>query len=619
MAPRKRNVLYRSLSLLALLAVLGGLSVSAAGLQGQLQHHQAAKLKAVEPIAEEGFGAALAVSGDTAVVGAPYADDHGFDSGAAYVFQYDPGEQNWVQLARLTASDAGAAQQFGTSVAVQGDTVVVGAPISIPGGAAYVFYRDQGGPNAWGQVLRIAGLNTTWNDYFGFTLALDGDTLVVGAYAGGDYDGQAYVFYRHQGGPDAWGQVANIVGSDVVPYDYFGSAVAVSGDTAVVGACGSGDNSTGAAYVFQRDRGGPDAWGQVARIDLSDGTPDDWFGLPVAIHGDIAAVSAQGREPDGAVYLFYRDQGGPDAWGLLTPITSTAPITGTAFGNSLSLVSDTLAVGAPTYAPGGAAYLFARHQGGPDAWGQVARLAAGDPAIGAALGDAVGLAGELLAAGASGDEPGGSAYIFFLTNTPPAGVVISQTADPAFEGQELLLTGHFSDLDVDDYFTVTVEWGDGSSSLAGVGGTTPAYTFTASHSYADGPMTYPITATVVDGQGASARATTAITVNNVPPALPVLPDREVAAGAPLTLTVTFADPGLLDGHTAIVHWTPTVSWTTVLPAGAMAFTATYTYTAAGPYTVTVAVADDDGGADAGVFGVSVYRAGYAIFLPFVVR
>jgi hypothetical protein len=605
--------------LLTLFSLLGGLPVSAAGRQGQVLRHQVARLEAAVPVLGEGFGAEVAISGDTVVVGAPYADDQGFDSGAAYIFQYDPVGQDWVQAARLTASDAGPSHQFGTDVAIQGDTVVVGAPISIPGGAVYVFYRDQGGPGAWGQVARVKGLDTSWNDYFGFSLGLDGDTLVVGAYAGGDYDGQAYIFYRNQGGPDAWGQVAKLVGSEVVPYDYFGSAVAVSGDTAVVGACGSGDNSTGAVYLFQRDQGGPDAWGESAKLALADGTPADWFGLPVAIHGDIAAVSASGRPPDGAVYLFYRDEGGLGNWGQMAAITATEPLTVTGFGASVSIVSDTLVVGAPARRPAGAAYLFARNQGGPEAWGRVARLTAGDAKPGAGLGSGVGLAGDLLAAGAPGDDPAGATCLFLLTGTPPGGVTITHTAVPVFEGQPMLLTGGFSDLDQGDTFSVTVEWGDGGRTLADVGGSAPEYSFTASYTYTEGPAVYPMTVTVVDGQGAGAWATSTITVNNVPPALPALPDREAAAGAPLTLTVAFADPGLLDGHTAVVWWTPTVSWTAVLSAGVNVLTTTYTYDHWGLYTVTVTVADGDGGEDEEAFGVSVYRTGYAIFLPLVVR
>jgi hypothetical protein len=580
-----------------------------------------------------------------------------------------------------------------------------------------VFYRDQGGPNAWGEVVRVAGRDTSWNDHFGFALSLDGDTLAVGAYAGGDYDGRAYIFYRNQDGPDAWGQVTRLVGSDVLPYDYFGSAVAVSGDTALVGACGSGDGTTGTAYVFQRDQGGPDAWGQVTQLSLTNGMPEDWFGLPLSIHGDIAAVSAQGRPPDGAIYLFDRNQGGPGNWGQVAEITTGEPITGTAFGVSLDIVSETLAVGAPAREPGGAVYFFARHQGGNDAWGRVACMVDDEPHPGAALGRWVSLADDLLAAGAPGDEPDGSAILFLLPNVPPSNVVISGTTVPVYEGLPLILTGGFSDLDQDDRFTVTVYWGDGGSNLANVVGYRPDYVFTASYTYTDGPATYPITVTVVDRQGASAEATSTLTVNNVPPALdhltatavnegestvltgsiidpgqldsfsmtlgwgdgvtdtlalptgataftashsylddppgeaaaytvtlairdndggaseavvpaivhnvaPVLvplSDREVVVGVPLTLTVSFADPGVHDSYTAVVYWTPAISWTAALSSGVTLFTTTHTYAEAGHYTVTVVIADDDGGEDEGTFGVTAHRAGHTIFLPLVLR
>ena len=614
--PKSRQ-LYRSLALLLLMGLLAVGPVAAVTNQNQLLRHQVAKLEPPPPIVEEGFGIAVAISGDTAVVGAPYAEDYGFESGAAYIFQYEPASADWVQVARITASDAGPAHWFGYSLAIHNDTVVVGAPVSLPGGAAYVFYRDRGGPNAWGEVVRVSGVNTSWNDFFGFSVALDGDTLVVGAYAGGDYDGQAYVFSRNQGGPDAWRQVAELVGSDVQPYDYFGSAVAVSGDTAVVGACGTGDGTTGAAYVFQRDQGGPDAWGQVTQLQLADGMPEDWFGLPVAIHGDIAAVSAQGRNLDGAVYLFDRNQGGAGGWGQVAEITPGEP--GTAFAVSLDIVSDTLAVGALAREPGGAVYVFERYQGGTDVWGQVACLVAQDPQPDAALGRWVSLADDHLVAGAPGDGLSGAAYIFSLPNVPPSKVVISGTTDPVYEGQPLLLTGGFSDLDLDDSFTVTVDWGDGGSSLADVGGYQPTYTFTASYTYTEGPATYPITVTVVDEQEASAWATSTIVVSNVAPVLAPLPDEEVAAGTPLTLTASFADPGVLDSHIAVVYWTPAISWTAALSAGVTAFTTTHTYTGAGHYTVSVVIADDDGGEDTGTFGVSVYKDEYAIFLPLVIR
>ncbi len=615
----------RALALLVLLALAAPAvrpapaPAAAAGLRAQLLYHQVAKLKAADAAPDDGFGLAIAISGDTALVGAPYDDDAGYSSGAAYIFQYDPAGPGWVQVAKLAASDASAAQSFGQAVALAGDTAIVGAPVVVPGGAAYVFQRDQGGPGAWGQVAKVTGLDTTWNDYFGYSLGLDGDTLVVGAYAGGDYDGRAYVFSRDAGGTGAWGQVAYLAASDVQPYDYFGSAVAVSGDTAIIGACGAGDNSTGAAYIFRRDQGGPGAWGEVTKLTLAGGQGTDWFGLPVVIAGDTAVVSAPGRAPDGAAYLFYRDLGGPDAWGQAGQVSSGDPLLGSGFGAALDIRGDTLAVGAPGYDPGGAAYLFARHQGGPDAWGQVARLEPADAHAEVAMGASVALSGDLLAAGATGDEPGGAAYLFLLSNTPPANVELPGGPLPASEGAPMLLTGHFSDPDVGDQFTATVAWGDGETSPAQVSGSPPTYTLAAGHTYAEGPAAYPITVTVTDLAGASASATATVAVDNVAPTLGPLPDREVDAGTTLTVTVAWSDPGALDGHTVAIGWSAGHTWTVAVSPGVTELTAAHAYTVPARYTVTVVVADDDGGQDRGAFLATVGGPRYGIYLPLLWR
>jgi hypothetical protein len=618
-------LLFRLLALSALLSLLAfpagprpPVAVAAPTVAAILRH-QVAKLKAGDAAPGDLLGTTIAISGDTAVVGATNADDGRTDSGAAYVFERDyGGAGTWGQVARLAASDAGMYHYFGRGLAIAGDTVAVGAYAASPGGAVYLFQRDLGGPNAWGQLARITAEDTSWGDAFGYALDLDGDTLIVGAYAGGDYDGKAYIFYRDQGGPEHWGQVAEIVADDVAAYDYFGSAVAVSGDTVIVGSPGD-DGLLGAAYVFRRDAGGPDHWGQVRKITAEDGLPTDFFGWPVAISGDTAAISAADRAPGGAAYVFYRDQGGPDNWGQVIRLAAGDLTPGSAFGNAADVFGDTIAVGAPGREPGGSTYLYARSEGGTDTWGQVARLEVEGAITGTAFGDAVAVDGELLAVGASGDEPGGSAYLFALANVPPDDVELSEPTVPVGEGMPMLLQGRFTDPDVNDQYTVTVDWGDGASSQAGVGGSGPTYLFTATHTYADGPNAYPLTATVEDLQGASASATGTITVNNVPPALGTLLDRSAAAGAPLTVTVAFTDPGRLDGHTVAFQWSETASWTATLSPGATALTATYTYARPALYTVTVAVTDDDGGADQGSFAVTVSRSGYAIYLPVIYR
>jgi hypothetical protein len=629
-----RRAIGKSVLLLAAVVLLIGLPagpsrplVAAAGLRTGLGgipldvplRYQVAKIKALDAAPEHAFGARMAAYSDTVVVGDPNDDANGTESGAAYVFQAGQGDPGgWGQVAKLTASDAGVFHKFGCAVAICGDFVVVGAYAIPPGGAAYVFQRDQGGPDAWGQVARITGHNTTFGDHFGFALALDGDTLVVGAYAGGDYDGQAYIFYRHQGGPDAWGQVAHIVPGDVFAYDYFGSAVAISGDTVIAGSPGN-DGQKGAAYIFQRDQGGPDAWGQVAKLTAADGVQHDFFGFPVAISGDTALASASERSPVGLAYVFERDQGGPETWSQVTTLAAGDLVPGDAFGASLSIAGDVAAVGAPGYEPGGAAYLFARDQSGPGAWKQVARLRAGDPLPGAAFGASLAIAGDLLAVGAPGDEPGGSAYLFILANTPPGVLQFSTTPEPVAEGTPTLLSGSFTDPDAGESFTVTVAWGDGSSDLAGASGSPPTYTFALSHTYADGPASFAIAVAVTDLAGGSSSATGTLGVDNVPPALGDLPDRSATAGEPLTVTVAFTDPGRLDGHTVAIRWAGTISQTVPLSPGVAMLTVPYTYSLPGVYTVTVAVADDDGAADGGSFVVTVQQRRYTAYLPLVYR
>ena len=167
------------------------------------------------------------------------------------------------EIKKLTASDAEAGDLFGGRVAVSGDTAAVGARFEDAGGedagAAYIFQRDEGGADNWGEVTKLTASDATAGDFFGFSVAVSGDTAVVGAHGedtGGTFAGAAYVFERGEGGADNWGQVEKLTASDPETLDQFGVSVAVSGDTAVVGAIqgDAGDSNTGSAYVFSETR-----------------------------------------------------------------------------------------------------------------------------------------------------------------------------------------------------------------------------------------------------------------------------------------------------------------------------------------------------------------------------
>jgi hypothetical protein len=342
---------------------------------------QVAKVTSADGAASDWFGYSASADGDVAVVGAPKADVGGsVDQGAAYVFHRDQGGADaWGQVAKLVAADGAAGDRFGFNVSVSGDTAVVGADRADVGGnvdqgAAYVFYRDQGGAGAWGQVAKLTSTDGAADDNLGVSVSLSGDLAVAGAWnsdAGGGYDeGAAFVFSRDQGGADAWGQVAVLTTADGAPGDDVGWSVSIGGDTALVGARyaeGGGPSDQGAAYVFRRDQGGPGAWGQVAKLTAPDGQAPDWFGVWVSVDGDTAAVGAFGADvggiPQGAAYVFFRDQGGPDGWGQVAVLAAADGAAGDLFGASVALSGDTVVAGAPFAGIGGknrqgAAYVY---------------------------------------------------------------------------------------------------------------------------------------------------------------------------------------------------------------------------------------------------------------------
>jgi hypothetical protein len=232
------------------------------------------------------FGASVSISGSTAVVGAP-----GHGNGTAYVFDLTAG--GWSQVAELSASDGSAGGAFGTSVSISGTAIVVGAPDQNGTGTAYVYNETNG---SWTQGAELVGSGLASGDDFGSSVAVDGTTVVVGApeHAG---TGVGYVF---SGSGDSWSQVSELSGSDSVSGDAFGSSVAVAGTTAIVGA--PGHTGGGAGYVLSGSNG---TWTQSEELKGSDTTAGDEFGASVAIAGSTAAVGAPGaRKGVGSAYEF---------------------------------------------------------------------------------------------------------------------------------------------------------------------------------------------------------------------------------------------------------------------------------------------------------------------------
>jgi len=381
------------------------------------------KIQASDKQADDRFGHSVSISGDTAIVGAPY-EGTGFSwTGVAYVFGRDQGgTDNWGEIKKIQASDRGTEDEmFGWSVSISGDTAIVGAYFR---NAVYIFYRDQGGTDNWGEIKKIQD-----SDHFGYSVSISGNTAIVGAYGeakGGVNAGVAHIFYKDHGGTDNWGWKTRVKANDPQADDMFGWSVSISGDTAIVGAFleDTGEENAGAAYIFARDQGGADGWGEIQKIQASDKQAGDQFGNSVSLSGDTAIVGAfredTGGDDAGAAYIFGRDQGGTDNWGEIKKIQASDKQANDRFGNSVSISGDTAIVGAPYENTGGnfsgAAYIFDRDQGGSDNWGEIQKIQASDKQVGDQFGISVSISGDTAIVGASFEDTGGdlagAAYIW---------------------------------------------------------------------------------------------------------------------------------------------------------------------------------------------------------------
>jgi hypothetical protein len=396
---------------------------------------QQSRLTAADGAAGDIFGYSVAVSGDTALVGAPWHDGAGVDgSGAAYVFIWSGG--SWTLQTELTAADAGASDGLGDSVALSGDTALVGAPYhNVSGksdaGAAYVFVRSGAG---WVREARLIAADGAAGDIFGDSVALSGDKALVGATAH-DVDGRAdagaaYVFVRVGG---SWTQQDRLTAEAPAAADNFGRCVALFGTTALVGAPlrdVSGKADAGAAYLFTRSGS---SWTRRPALVAADAAAGDTFGWSASVSGTTALIGAplrdfSGMDNAGAVYVFARSGA---SWTQHAAPTAPDGAAGDQFGRAVALSGNTALIGAPWHSPAattnaGAAYLLTRSG---TTWVQQAKVIAPDGAAGDVFGRAVAVSGGTLLVGApnrdlAAMDNAGGAYVFLsqpsITGLKPA-------------------------------------------------------------------------------------------------------------------------------------------------------------------------------------------------------
>jgi len=379
---------------------------------------QQAKLLADVAASNDYAGRAVALDGDTAVVGAAGADVGGNDGqGAAFVYVRDGGV--WTQQARLVADDGVAGDEFGFALAISGERIVVGARFAAIGGvagqgAAYVFERSG---TTWTQQAKLAATDGAAFDGYGNAVAIDGDTVVVGAQNatvnGNTSQGAAYV-YAFDGG---WNLESKLAASDGAAWVQFGRAVSVRGDSVLVGAVSAtvgANQGQGAAYVYTRDGG---SWSERTRLVAGDGEAWDGFGGAVALDAGQAIIgaSSNGMAGQGAAYVFV---GSGTSWSEQGKLVAGDAFNGDGFGTSVAL-SGGVAIAGSLFSDlavaqnAGAAYVYTRSGG---AWSQQAKLVAADASdgaefgIGAALDGSTALIGAEFASGTDGWP--GAGYVF---------------------------------------------------------------------------------------------------------------------------------------------------------------------------------------------------------------
>jgi len=393
-----------------------------------------AKITASVPIEDGWFGKSVSISGNTAIAGRAGLFD-GLQ-GSAYIFEFNG--NSWSQIAILTASDAAADDAFGASVAISGDTAIVGAfrhdDFGETSGSAYIFERNLGGTNNWGEVKEIHVPNAEAQDAFGKSVSISGDTAIVGAPFDNSLTagnrGSVSIFERNLGGPNNWGVVKKIFASDEAEGDLFGTASAISGDTIIAGAPLNDDigETSGSVYIFDRNQGGAGNWGEVKKITASDIGAGDQFGTSVAISADTAIAGApfnnELNTSAGTAYIFERDGGGANNWGEAKKIIGSVFSANSRFGSGVGISGDTAIVGLPNR-NAGLAFTFERDEGGVDNWGEVTLFTSSDGGTGDNFGHSVAMSGNNTIVGAWGDDDGcfpvaigcdsGAAYIFNLS------------------------------------------------------------------------------------------------------------------------------------------------------------------------------------------------------------
>lgn len=387
---------------------------------------------------EPNFGRAVAMYGNWVMVGAHNADIRSGDSGQVQAYYYNG--TNWEKKLRLEGTDTGGYDYFGFSIAISGNYAVIGAPGAEIGeavpeigpGAAYVFHYE--GAN-WHQTQKLVASDGADNDQFGSTVDINDNRLIVGAFQdddAGEQSGSAYV-YHYEG--DAWVQEQKLTATDAMAWDKFGTSVTIAGSNVLVGApydsLNDDETTTGSAYFFHHNG---TTWEEVQKLSDNTVTNHSYIGHSVALLGNNAIVGGYGANTgpnfygSGGAYIYQFDTTDPNypngMYELKQKLHPSDGVRGERFGFSVDIISNYAIVGAPwsefdaaiaSTDKKGSAYIYRYND---TDWIEMQKLAASDSAAGDELGYSVAISSDFALVGAPFNDDvtegvnAGSAYIY---------------------------------------------------------------------------------------------------------------------------------------------------------------------------------------------------------------
>jgi len=455
------------------------------------------KIISSDGASDDRFGCSVGINGDSAIIGT-YFDDFSTKTNAGSAYIFIRGGSSWTQQAKLTASDSDNDDEFGWSVAIDGDYAIVGAHkedgSGTDRGAAYVFYRTG---SSWTEQQKLTPSDSEDNDFFGKSVSIDGEYAIVGAPGKSSNQGFSYIFKRSG---TSWSQMTKVgaAGSNKL-----GWSVSISMPCVIMGAYGTNSN-TGAAHIYELQGS---SWYGKGALTASDGMISDLFGISVTINGDYVICGSPGHDltygGEGAAYIFEKPGTG---W---TTMTETQKIIasdnegGDGFGQSVSIDGDRIIVAAPSEDGAGnargAAYIFNRDS---SSWSEIAKLIASDAenddyfGWGVSINSISAIVGAYAEDNANGNDAG-AAYLYDWTNQAPTSPVITGPTSGKV-GTSLTYTFTSTDSD-DDQVSYYVEWGD-TTNTGWFGPFASGATQTKSHTW-NSQGTYTIKAKARDVHG----------------------------------------------------------------------------------------------------------------------